>query len=139
MLHRHFIRLLNFETPINSDQTGPSHLLRTNEQDAMPDASQEWGCWVEVEQSNGASSPTVSVKLQGSVDGNSWIDLGTAVNTSTTEKKVSWQKLTAVLSRVRAVTVLGGGTKPDHKVKVMLTSTGTFFAKSGAQRIPSQG
>lgn len=139
MLHRHHIVLMSFDTPQNSDQTGPVHLLRTNEQDGLSDASQEWGLMVDVEQSNGASSPTISVKLQGSMNGSSWVDLGTAVNTSTTERKVTWQKLSYVLSHVRAITVLGGGTKPDCKLKVLLTSNGAFIAKSGAIRIPSKG
>ena len=111
-------------------QTGHTLRLSPSEGDAVNDTSQLFRVFFDVQQIGGASSPTTDVSLETSHDGSSWFKLVGATQVTSETTMHEWKEVTAVGPYVRATTTLGGGTKPTHKVQVVLSSTAPFKLRS---------
>ncbi len=116
---------------VSTDQTGSIYRIETSAEDGTKDTEQTYQVYFKLSQAGGATSPTTKVKLQTSPDKTSWVDVVestqlTADGSKTELKDVSGAPL---LPFVRAVTVLGGATKPNHTCEVRLVSDGSFRAR----------
>ena len=122
-----FLRpLLALTEAASADQTGTTYRLTPGESDGVSDASQLFKAFIDVSQSGGATSPTVDVVVETSHDGQSWVPVAYATQLTGDSSGHELKELVALGPYVRAKSVLGGGTKPDHTVSVKLASNGDF-------------
>ncbi len=128
-LHRNIVQLL-LGASSSEDRTGSIFRILPPSDDAVSDGDQGFQVYFGLTQSGGATSPTSRAKLQTSVDKTNWIDV--VLSTQLTADGAKFETLdsagaaTPLLTFVRAVTVLGGGTKPAHTVDVRLLSTAPY-------------
>ena len=132
-LHRNYFKLLSITTAANTDQSGPALRILPSSEDNLRDGDQSFQLLALVGQNGGATSPSSKVKLQTSFDKTNWIDVleSTPVTTngSRVETKDTTPANTPLLTWIRAVSVLGGETKPNHTAEVWLVSDGPFSCK----------
>jgi hypothetical protein len=128
-LHRNIAQLLDGASG-SEDRTGPVYRILPPSDDTVNDGDQGFQVYFGLTQSGGATSPTTRAKLQTSLDKTNWIDV--VVSTQLSADGAKFETLDSsgpavpLLTFVRAVTVLGGGTKPAHTVDVRLLSTAPY-------------
>ena len=128
-LHRNFAKILNVGTS-NQDATGSIYEVVPASEDPTQDGDHGFQVYFSLSQSGGATSPTVQAKLQTSLDKTNWIDvvMSTVLNQDgpKVETKDAASAAVPLLTYVRAVTVLAGGTKPNHNADVRLIASAPF-------------
>lgn len=116
---------------VATDQTGATFRLETSAEDGIKDTEQTWQVYFKLTQAGGATSPTVKVKLQTSPNKTDWVDVVESTQLTADGGKFEIKDVSGgpLLPYVRAVTVLGGATKPNHTAEVRLVSDGSFRAR----------
>ena len=124
--------LLAVSTAVATDQTGTTSRIETNSEDGIPDTEQDFQFYFYGSQSGGASSPTSQIKIQTSPDNENWADLveSTQITADGDLAETKSHATLPLLKFVRAVTVLGGGTNPNHTCEVRIVSNGSFRCKT---------
>ena len=133
-LYKNMAVLLLVSTAVNTDTTGDAYRIETSSEDGIYDHDQDYQFYFNATQSGGASSPTSQVKIQTSPDGESWMDTVESTELTADGSKVETKSTTTLplMKYVRAVTTLGGGTKPHHAVEVRILSTAPFRARKSS-------
>ena len=128
-LHRNIATLLTVG-PTNQDVSGNIYEIVPASEDSTQDGDHGFQVYFSLNQSGGATSPTVQAKLQTSLDKTNWIDvvMSTVLNQDgpKVETKDATSAAVPLLTFVRAVTVLAGGTKPNHTADVALIASAPF-------------
>jgi len=134
-LHRNIATLMDLGSA-NTDQTGNIYEVLPASEDPVHDGDHAFQVYFALTQSGGATSPTVTAKLQTSLDKVNWIDLVTSTvlnqDGSKAETKDAGTASAPMLTYVRAITLLGGDTKPTHAANVRLVSIAPFRVKKVA-------
>ena len=130
--YKNMATLLAVTTAVATDQTGTTYRIETNSEDGIPDTEQDFQFYFYGSQSGGASSPTSQLKIQTSPDNENWADLveSTQLTADGDLAETKSHATLPLLKFVRAVTVLGGGTKPNHTCEVRIVSNGSFRCKT---------
>lgn len=133
-LHRNTFKLLSVAgNAVNTNQNGTAYRIEPSAHDTTNDTDQTFMLSLILGQTGGASSPTSKVKLQTSMDKLNWVDVlestQLTADGSKAENKDANPAGTPLLKWVRAVTVLGGTTLPNHTAEVWLTSDAPFSCK----------
>ena len=130
--YKNMATLLAVSTAVATDQTGTTYRIETNSEDGIPDTEQDFQFYFYGSQSGGASSPTSQIKIQTSPDNENWADLveSTQLTADGDLAETKSHATLPLLKFVRAVTVLGGGTKPNHTCEVRIVSNGSFRCKT---------
>ena len=130
--YKNMATLLAVSTAVATDQTGTTYRIETNSEDGIPDTEQDFQFYFYGSQSGGASSPTSQLKIQTSPDNENWADLveSTQLTADGDLAETKSHATLPLLKFVRAVTVLGGGTKPNHTCEVRIVSNGSFRCKT---------
>ena len=130
--YKNMATLLAVSTAVATDQTGTTYRIETNNEDGIPDTEQDFQFYFYGSQSGGASSPTSQLKIQTSPDNENWADLveSTQLTADGDLAETKSHATLPLLKFVRAVTVLGGGTKPNHTCEVRIVSNGSFRCKT---------
>jgi hypothetical protein len=84
---------------------------------------------VHITQSGGATSPTVTVKVETSVDNTNWVKVAELVTDTTTPTKNELLELPALAKHLRASATVGGGTPPNYTASVSILCTDAFSLK----------
>jgi hypothetical protein len=125
-LFRYVHTLLLIAVATNLNQVGDAKKPQPSDGDDISDALQQWRVFFDVEQSGGADSPTTEAFLETSHDGATWARLMGATKLTADGAVHEVKDAPTLGPYVRAITLLGGGTKPNHKVTVKLASTSPF-------------
>ena len=130
--YKNMATLLAVSTAVATDQTGTTYRIETNSEDGIPDTEQDFQFYFYGRQSGGASSPTSLIKIQTSPDNENWADLveSTQLTADGDLAETKSHATLPLLKFVRAVTVLGGGTNPNHTCEVRIVSNGSFRTKT---------
>ena len=132
-LHRHTFRLLAVSGNVTTDQASPAYRIEPSVNDNARDIDQSFLLHLQFSQNGGATSPTTKVKLQTSMDKQNWVDVlestQLTADGSKAETKDTAPSGLPLLKWVRAITVLGGATRPSHTAEVWLTSDAPFTCK----------
>ncbi len=130
--YKNMATLLAVTTAVATDQTGTTYRIETNSEDGIPDTEQDFQFYFYCSQSGGASSPTSQLKIQTSPDNENWADLveSTQLTADGDLAETKSHATLPLLKFVRAVTVLGGGTNPNHTCEVRIVSNGSFRCKT---------
>jgi len=130
--YKNMATLLAVSTAVATDQTGTTYRIETNSEDGIPDTEQDFQFYFYGSQSGGASSPTSQIKIQTSPDNENWADLveSTQLTADGDLAETKSHATLPLLKFVRAVTVLGGGTNPNHTCEVRILSNGPFRLKT---------
>ena len=130
--YKNMATLLAVSTAVATDQTGTTYRIETNSEDGIPDTEQDFQFYFYGSQSGGASSPTSQLKIQTSPDNENWADLveSTQLTADGDLAETKSHATLPLLKFVRAVTVLGGGTNPNHTCEVRIVSNGSFRCKT---------
>lgn len=126
MLYRHHADLLDQSTDTNQGVVGNTYRVQPIDADHVKDTEQEYRVLLFAQQTGGATSPTTDVRLETSVDKARWVNVAAATQLTQDGSVTEIKSPTALGPFVRAVTQLGGGTKPNHKAKVTLLSNAPF-------------
>ena len=131
-LMKHMATLLAITAAVATEQTGHTFRIETNAEDGVRDHEQEFQVYFYGNQTGGASSPTSQILLQTSPDNTIWYDVVQSTELTATGEKAETKDVSGapLLKYVRAKTVLGGGTNPNHTCEVRLVSNGSFRCKS---------
>ena len=123
-------RLLSIppENPVVAPVNGGKFRIFPDQSDHQTDAVQDFVFITVLVFAGGANSPTAQLVIQGSTDGQLWIDL--VLGTVRTEAGTYVEGLNGngfgLLPWVRARLVLAGGTPPSVSANVEVVSTGAF-------------
>ena len=133
-LYKNMAVLLRVATAVSDDQVGDTYRVETSSEDGVHDHDQDYQFYFKATQSGGASSPTSQIKVQTSPDGENWVDLVESTELTAEGTKVETKSTTTLplLKFVRAITSLGGGTKPHLACEVRLVSTAPFRARKAS-------
>ena len=118
-LYRNVLPLLTVNPAVNTAQTGPASSIIPEESGGT------FKVFMDATQSGGATSPTVAVHIETSHDGVNWISLAN-VSLSADGSISDFKDLAKIGPKVRAKTILGGGTPPNHTATVKLASDKPF-------------
>lgn len=129
-LHRHTATLLAVTEAVALGQIGATYVVLPADGDNVADKDQSFRVFFHATQANGAASPTTDVRLETSGDKTNWIPVANATQLAQDGQVHEFKDVTALGPYVRAVTQLGGGTKPDHTATVQLVSNGPFRLKA---------
>ena len=129
-LYRHTRALLAVITAANTDQTGATKVVLPSDGDKVPDQAQSYRVFFDVTQSGGVTAPTTDVKLQTSHDKTNWVTVASATQLTADGEVHEFADVSALGPYVRAVTELGGATKPNHTAIVVLASNAPFRVKT---------
>ena len=131
-LFKHMAPLLAVSTAVATDQTGNTYRIETAAEDGVKDHEQDFQVYFYGNQTGGASSPTSQMVLQTSPDNVNWYDVAESTELTATGEKAETKDVSGapLLKYVRAKTVLGGGTNPNHTCEVRIISNGPFRLKS---------
>lgn len=118
--------------PISASADGTGWRVLPEQGDRVSDALQEFKFVSSLTMAGGAGSPTAQVVIQGSVDGQSWIDLatGTSRTADGTYKEVLDNSSNAILPYIRGRFALGGSTAPNVSGVIDIISTAPFTLAS---------
>ena len=130
-LYRNMATLLAISVAVATETTGSTYRIEANNEDGVKDHEQDYQVYFSATQSGGASSPTSQIVVQTSPDNSTWYDLAESTELSTAGSKAETKDVSGapILKYIRAVTVLGGGTNPNHTCEVRLVSNGAFRAR----------
>ena len=120
--------LLSVSEEVNTAQQGFSRVLLEGPQEG----ELAFKVWFDLTQSGGATSPTTKAVLQTSHDGEKWADVVESTELTADGALSEWKGVADVGPYVRAVTVLGGATLPNHTADVYLLSHNPFKLKSAS-------
>ena len=129
-LYRHTRALLAVITAANTDQTGASKVVLPSDGDKVTDQAQTYRVFFDVTQSGGVTAPTTDVKLQTSHDKTNWVAVASSTQLTADGEVHEFADVSALGPYVRAVTELGGATKPNHTAIVVLASDAPFRVKT---------
>lgn len=118
--------LLDVSQATNQSQSGNTYLLLPVSGDGVPTTAQSLRVFFDATLAGGATSPTVDVRLQTSHDKVSWINAVSMTQLTAAIPRHEFVAVAALGPYVRAISELGGGTLPNHTVKVVLASNGGF-------------
>lgn len=124
-IYRHLQPLINVTTPTNQAQTGTTYLILPVE-GAADESEQEFRAFIDASQSGGATSPTTDVFIQTSGNGTNWINVGNMTQLTSSTERHEFVAVAHLGPYVRVVSVLAGGTLPNHTVSVKLASDRSF-------------
>ena len=124
--------LLAVTTAVATNQTGTTYRIESNAEDGVKDHEQDFQVFFYGNQSGGASSPTSQMVLQTSPDNVNWYTVAESTEVTATGDLAETKDVDGapLLKYVRAKTVLGGGTNPNHTCEVRLVSNGSIRCKS---------
>ncbi len=124
-IFRHLQTLINVTTPSSQAQTGTTYLVLPVE-GVADESEQEFRAFIDASQSGGASSPTTDVFIQTSGNGTNWINVGNMTRITATGEQHEFVAVGHLGPFVRVISVLAGGTLPNHTVTVKLASDRSF-------------
>jgi len=127
-LYKNAATLLLVATAVATDSVGETFRVETSGEDDLSDHEQDYLIYLYTVQQGGADRPTSRVRVQTSPNGEDWVDLVESTKLTSDGVKVETRAGTGtpLLKYVRAITVLGGGTNPDHRCDVRIVSTAPF-------------
>ena len=125
-VHRHKALLLAVTPATDEDQVGSTYAVLPADGDRQGDSDQAFRVFLHGSQSGGATSPTTDIRLETSDDKTNWVVAASAAQMTQDGSIHEFKAVTALGPYVRAVTQLGGGTKPNHTASVVLVSNGPF-------------
>ena len=128
-LHRHTRALLAVTTAVDSGQIGSTYVVLPAEGDRVRDNEQSYRVFLDATQEGGATAPTTDVRLETSHDKQNWVNVASATQLTQDGEIHEFKAVTALGPYVRAVTQLGGATKPNHTAVVVLVSNAPFRLK----------
>ena len=133
-LHQNIAALLSSpEGGAIFDLVGPTYRVLPATEDRVQDPEHGFIVYFAFQQTGGGNSPTVRVRLQTSLDKVNWTDVLESslleADGVRVELRETLNPATPLLPYVRAVTVLGGNPKPNHKVDARLVGSAPFRLK----------
>lgn len=129
-LFRYTQTLLLVAIATAENQTGSAKKPVPSDGDVIEDSSQGWRVFFDIEQSGGAESPTTEVFVETSHDKSNWARVLTATKLTADGVLHEVKDAPTLGPWLRATSVLGGGTRPNHKIRVTLASTAPFKLRS---------
>ncbi|MDP2307141.1 MAG: hypothetical protein Q8P18_14040 [Pseudomonadota bacterium] len=127
-------RLLNIPStaPVAVATNGTAYRLLPAQSDLQTDDAQDFRFVTSLTFAGGATSPTAQLFLQGSIDGTSWIDLGSGTSRTAdgTYREVIDNNGAVLLPWLRVRLALGGATSPNVYASVDVVSNGPFQLSS---------
>ena len=130
-LYRNVKTVFTLSEAASADQTGDTLAILPESCSGDGDGTPEFAVFFDATQAGGATSPTTQVHLQTSHDGEAWITVASSTQLTADGEKHELVELDSLGPLVRAITTLGGGTKPNHTAKVVLASCGPFRLIAG--------
>ena len=124
-IYRHIQPLINVTTPSNLAQTGTIYLILPME-GIGDESDQDFRAFIDATQSGGASSPTTDVFIQTSGNGTNWINVANMTRLTATGEQHEFVSIGHLGPYIRVISVLAGGTLPNHTVTVKLASDRSF-------------
>lgn len=125
-MFRNLKTLLSVTEAVALDQTGTRYAILPSEEDGVADHQVSWRAFIDVAQAGGETAPTTDVALETSHDATSWVNICSATQLTGDGAGHEFKEITAIGPFVRARTILGGGTKPNHTVTVKLACNASF-------------
>jgi len=125
-LYRHSASLLKVAPAVATGQIGSTYVVLPADGDGVADKDQSFRVFFHATQAGGADAPTTEVRLQTSDDKVNWLQVASATQLNQDGAVHEFKDAAALGPYVRAVTQLGGATKPDHTASVRLVSDGPF-------------
>lgn len=125
-LFRYVHPLLKVPQAVASNEVGETFVIVPSDSDRTEDHQISFRAFIDATQSGGSSAPTVTVYLQTSHNGSSWVDAIVPIQLNADGTTNQFVAIQAVGPFVRAKTVLGGNPKPNHTVMVALAADGAF-------------
>ena len=129
-LHRHTRALLAVTTAVATGQIGSTYVVLPVEGDRVRDHEQSFRVFFDASQQGGATAPTTDVRLETSHDQQNWVNVASATQLTQDGEVHEYKAVQALGPYVRAVTQLGGATKPNHTAVVVLASNAPFRLKA---------
>ena len=129
-LHRHAATLLSVSSAVAVGQIGTTYVVLPADGDNVSDNNQSFRAFFHATQAGGDTAPTTDVRLETSGDKTNWIPVVSASQLAQDGQVHEFKDAPALGPYVRAVTQLGGGTKPNHTATVQLVSNGPFRLKA---------
>lgn len=129
-VYRHTRTLLSVTTDTTTAQDGGGYAFLPKQGDGVSEADQHVRAFFDGTMSGGAGTPTVDVVLLTSHDKTNWIIIATMTQLTSPGARHEFADVSAVGPYVKAVTILGGTTKPAHTATVVLASNGSFDLKA---------
>ena len=129
-LYRHTRPLLVVSTPTDTGQVGATHVVLPSDGDRVADQAQSYRVFFDATQEGGATGPATDVRLETSHDKQNWVNVASATQLTQDGQVHEFKDVTALGPFVRAVTQLGGATKPNHTAVVVLASNAPFRVKA---------
>ncbi len=117
--------LLTVTVAVNTAQEGDAKVML----EGAEEGELAFKVWFDLTQAGGATSPTMKAVLQTSHDGTKWADVVESTQLTADGALSEWKPVADLGPYVRAVTVLGGATLPDHTAAVYLMSHNPFKLK----------
>jgi len=125
-VHRNTAKLLSVAPATDTGQVGSTYLVLPSDGDRLNDKDQSFRVFLHGTQAGGATGPTTDIRLETSDDKTNWVTAASATQLAQDGAVHEFKDVTALGPFVRAVTQLGGDTKPNHTAKVVLASNGPF-------------
>ena len=116
----------------NTAQTGATYRILADQIDEVENPQQGFRVYFRNVQSGGATSPVSQVKLQTSYDGTNFFDVVSSTQLTADSNKAELADIVVIGPYVRAVTVVGGATAPNHRAACLLVSNARFALKAVA-------
>ena len=107
-------------------QTGSIYRITPSVLDDVQTPAQSFRVYFSNVQSGGATSPTSQIKLQSSYDKVTWFDVASSTQLTADSSRAELADITALGPYVRAITLVGGATAPNHKAEVRIVSNAPF-------------
>ncbi len=118
--------LLAVTAAVNTAQAGDAKVML----EGPEEGELAFKVWFDLTQAGGATSPTVKAALQTSHDGEKWATVVESTQLTADGSLSEWKAAADLGPYVRAVTVLGGATLPNHTAAVYLMSHNPFKLKT---------
>jgi len=128
-VHRNTAKLLSVAPATDTGQVGSTYLVLPSDGDRLNDKDQSFRVFLHGTQAGGATGPTTDIRLETSDDKTNWVTAASATQLTQDGSVHEFKDITALGPFVRAVTQLGGATKPNHTASVLLASNGPFRLK----------
>lgn len=123
--------VLTLSEAVNTSQTGTTLAILPENCGTEGDDSPSFAVFFDVTQAGGSSSPVTDVHLQTSHNGKHWITLVSSTQLTKDGEVHEFVELEKLGPFIRAITVLGGGGKPNHTANVVLASCSPFRLIAG--------
>lgn len=123
--------LLSLTTAAAQPQDGTAYAILPKQGDGVSEADQRFRVFFDGVMTGGAGTPTVDARLVTSHDKTNWIVVASMTQlTGANPSRHEFVEVSALGPYVKAVTLLGGTTLPNHTATIVLASNGSFELKA---------